>query len=155
MLNLLLASKPEEVDLQTSCVLSHLHAECLECHYAPLSFVVSLPDVTYLLTGLDPEHNQMLFMAPSREAKRQVQVPMSALKRGRLTLRTDLVDVYLYIFTKQTVFGVLEARPNCQSIKQVCVKLPMCSMHGDQLARSTSLPLPPPPLEHCNIFCNV
>ena len=61
----------------------------------------------------------MLFIAPSREAKRQVRVPMSALQRGRLTLRTDLLDVYLYIFSKQTVFSVLEARPNFQSIKQV------------------------------------
>lgn len=72
-----------------------------------------------LFAGLDAEHHQMLFMAPSREAKQQVRVPMSALQRGRLTLRTDLLDVYLYIFSKQTVFAVLEARPNCQSIKQV------------------------------------
>ena len=72
-----------------------------------------------LSAGVDSEHHQMLFIAPSREAKRQVRVPMSALQHGRLTLRTDLVDVYLYIFTKQTVFAVLEARPSCQSIKQV------------------------------------
>lgn len=76
-----------------------------------------------LLAGVDSEHHQMLFMAPSREAKRQVRVPMSALQHGRLTLRTDLVDVYLYIFTKQTVFAVLEARPSCQSIKQVYAAL--------------------------------
>lgn len=72
--------------------------------------------------GLDAEHHQLLFIAPSREAKRQLRVPMSALQRGRLTLRTDLLDVYLYIFHKQTFFAVLEARPHCQSIKQVRVQ---------------------------------
>ena len=71
-------------------------------------------------TGVDAVKKQLLFIAGSTpDTRRQVRVPLAAIRDGRLSLRTDLMDAHLYIFHKQTFFKAVQARPSYTSIRQV------------------------------------
>lgn len=73
-------------------------------------------------TGVDATNKQLLFIAGSTpDARRQVKVPLAAMRDGRLSIRTDLMDAHLYIFHKQTFLKALQARPSYTSIRQVMI----------------------------------
>ena len=73
-------------------------------------------------TGVDATKKQLLFIAGSTpDARRQVKVPLAAMRDGRLSIRTDLMDAHLYIFHKQTFLKAVQARPSYSSIRQVMI----------------------------------
>ena len=73
-------------------------------------------------TGVDATKKQLLFIAGSTpDARRQVKVSLAAMRDGRLSIRTDLMDAHLYIFHKQTFLRALQARPSYTSIRQVTI----------------------------------
>lgn len=73
-----------------------------------------------LCTGVDAARKQLLFMAGSTpDVRRQIRVPLAAMRDGRLSIRTDLMDAHLYIFHKRTFFKAVQARPSYTSIRQV------------------------------------
>ena len=70
--------------------------------------------------GVDAAKKQLLFIAGSTpDARRQVKVPLAAMRDGRLSIRTDLMDAHLYVFHKQTFLKAVHARPSYNSIRQV------------------------------------
>ena len=74
----------------------------------------------WICTGVDASKKQLLFIAGSTpDARRQVKVPLAAMRDGRLSIRTDLMDAHLYIFHKQTFLKAVQARPSYKSIRQV------------------------------------
>lgn len=56
----------------------------------------------------------------SKEPRRDLSVRLSALHEwGAITLRTDLSSAHLYVFDRETVFEVLQAKEAIHSIQQV------------------------------------
>ncbi|KAK9828728.1 hypothetical protein WJX72_001741 [[Myrmecia] bisecta] len=74
-------------------------------------------DVDYI--GMDEAQKRLLFFASSPEMKSKLRVPLTALKQfGQLTVRTDFVDVHLYVFNLEAMLTALDTRPAISSIKQ-------------------------------------
>ncbi|KAL3137832.1 hypothetical protein ABBQ38_005086 [Trebouxia sp. C0009 RCD-2024] len=69
--------------------------------------------------GVDSARKQLLFIAGSTpDVRRQIRVPLAAMRDGRLSVRTDLMDAHLYIFHKETFVKAVQARPSYTSIRQ-------------------------------------
>ena len=66
----------------------------------------------------------MFFFKSSTETRQDLlRLPSNAVQAlGQLEIRTDLTDVHLYIFDRQTVAQLLDQRPQITSIKQVSVR---------------------------------
>lgn len=74
----------------------------------------------WFCTGVDASKKQLLFIAGSTpDARRQVKIPLAAMRDGRLSIRTDLMDAHLYIFHMPTFLKAVQARPSYKSIRQV------------------------------------
>jgi len=70
--------------------------------------------------GLDAAGQTLLFFAASPDARRDIGLPLPALRRaGAVTLRTDLSDAHCYVFDRVPLLAALEARPAHASLKQV------------------------------------
>lgn len=73
-----------------------------------------------MLVGLDAAGQTLLFFAASPDARRDIGLPLPALRRaGAVTLRTDLSDAHCYVFDRVPLLAALEARPAHASLKQV------------------------------------
>jgi len=69
--------------------------------------------------GLDEAESTLLFFASNPDARRDVALPLKALRRaGSVTVRTDLVDAHVYVFSRAALLAALDARPLHTSLKQ-------------------------------------
>lgn len=107
--------------LNSACMLEYwMHCMLSRPDVVVLIWVPAFACYGWCCTGVDASKKQLLFIAGSTpDARRQVKIPLAAMRDGRLSIRTDLMDAHLYIFHKQTFLKAVQARPSYKSIRQV------------------------------------
>lgn len=90
--------------------------------------------------GLDKSQNFVISLAGGADARRTVSLPWSAMRRGPVTLRTDLEEAHVYVFHRAALMAALECKPNYGSLKQEVVPWLVRRQHRILLPPPSDMP---------------
>lgn len=86
--------------------------------------------------GLDKSEKTVVSLAGGPDARRAVSLPWSVMRRGAVTLHTNLEEAHVYVFDRAALMAALECKPSHSSLKQDVVPWLVRRQH------STLPPLP-------------
>lgn len=69
--------------------------------------------------GLDSSRSRILYLDSSREDRREVRIPLRALRAGhRMDIVTHLTDNHIYVIDRRTALSALQSKPAFASIQR-------------------------------------